>query len=111
MKAGYSLWIKNEKGDKIFGEGPLKLLILVDKLGSLNKACNEMGMSYSKAISIIKNSEVMLDKKLLIREIGGSQGGGSNLTDEARELIKKYERFRENSAREIERVYNEVFSG
>lgn len=109
MKAGYSLWLKNKSGEKIFGQGPLSLLILVDKLGSLNRAAQEMGMSYSKATKIIKRTETNLNINLLDREIGGSWGGGSSLTDEAMELIRKYERFREESTREIERIYNEIF--
>lgn len=109
MKVGYSLWIENGNNEKIFGQGPLTLLILVGKLGSLNKAAQEMNMSYSKAINIIKRAEENLDIKLLDSEIGGLSGGGSSLTEEAGTLIKKYERFIQKSTREIERVYNEIF--
>ncbi|MDR7871514.1 MAG: LysR family transcriptional regulator [Tissierellaceae bacterium] len=109
MEVGYSLWIKNNSGEKIFGQGPLSLLILIDKLGSINKAAQEMGMSYSKATKIIKKTECNLNINLLDREIGGSWGGGSSLTDDAMELIRRYERFREESTREIERIYNEIF--
>lgn len=109
MEPGYSLWIKNNKGERVFGEGPYKLLVLVDKLGSLNKASVEMGMSYSKTMSIIKKSETSLNIKLLEREIGGSYGGGSKLTKEGKELVEKYERFKEISSRAIEKAYNETF--
>ena len=111
MKAGYSLWIKGKDGQRVFGQGPWSLLLLVNRLGSLNKAAKEMSMSYSKASRIINNAEKNLGVKLLNREIGGSQGGGSNLTDEAMVLIRKYEKFREASSQEIERIYNEIFQG
>lgn len=109
MKPGYSLWLENDSGDKIFGQGPLSLLILVDRFGSLNKAAQEISMSYSKATRIIKTTETNLNINLMNREIGGSWGGGSTLTDEAKELIEKYERYREEITKEIERIYNEIF--
>lgn len=109
MKPGYSIWIKNDSGDKIFGQGPYTLLILVDKLGSLNKAAKEMKMAYSKAVSIIKKAEKELNMELLQREVGGAKGGGSTLTIEARELIGKYEKYRNDAAAEIERIYKQTF--
>ena len=109
MKAGYSLWVENDTGEKIFGQGPLSLLILVDKLGSLNKAAQDMKMSYSKATRIIKTTEINLNTKLLDKEIGGNSGGGSSLTDDAKKLMRKYEIYREKGAREIGRVFDEIF--
>ncbi|MGI5998396.1 MAG: winged helix-turn-helix domain-containing protein [Lutispora sp.] len=109
MKPGYSLWIKNDNGDKVFGQGPYRLLLLVDNLGSLNKAASEMGMAYSKALNIIKNAEEELNMELLEREIGGAKGGGSKLTKEAKELIDKYERFRNAAVEEIEKIYEDIF--
>lgn len=109
MKPGYSLWIKNDSDDKVFGQGPYTLLILVDKLGSLNKAANEMGMAYSKALNILKKAERELNMELLEREIGGANGGGSKLTQDAKELIDKYERFRYAASEEIERIYKDIF--
>ncbi|HHY78142.1 MAG TPA: LysR family transcriptional regulator [Clostridiales bacterium] len=110
MKVGYSLWIKSDDGNKVFGQGPYRLLILVDRLGSLNKAASEMGMAYSKALNILKNAERELNVKLLEREIGGAKGGGSKLTQEARRLIEKYEGFRNDAAQEIERIYAKYFA-
>lgn len=109
MKAGFSLWIQNEKGDKIFGKGPFELLILVDKLGSLNQASLQMGMSYSKAFNIIKRCEKEFGIKLLIREIGGYKGGGSYLTEEAKELLNKYQIFKNEASMEIEKIFHEIF--
>lgn len=109
MKVGLSLWVQNEKGDKIFGKGPFELLSLVDKLGSLNQASSQMGMSYSKALNIIKRCEKEFGVKMLIREIGGSKGGGSYLTHEAKDLLSKYQTFKNEASKEIERLFIEVF--
>lgn len=109
MKLGFSLWIKNDKDERIFGEGPYELLILIDKLGSINKASIEMKMSYSKTMNIIKKCETSLNIKLLEREIGGSHGGGSKITKAGEDLIERYGKFKEISSKAIEEIYNKTF--
>ena len=47
MKLAYKVWLDNE--GKAFGEGPYRLLKLVEKTGSLHQAAMEMKMSYRKA--------------------------------------------------------------
>ncbi|NLC03268.1 MAG: LysR family transcriptional regulator [Tissierellia bacterium] len=110
MKAGYSLWITNENGDKIFGIGPYDLLVLIDELGSLNKAAKEIKISYTKARDILNRAERELDIKLLEREVGGPSGGGSKLTHEAREIMVKYEEYRKRSSLAIEDTFHNVFN-
>ena len=109
MYFNYKLWLEDESGERFFGKGPTILLKKVDELGSLNQAAIEMNMSYSKAISLIENAEKQLCTKLLIRKAGGTDGGGSTLTEEARELIKKFEEFNKRSNAIIENLYTEIF--
>ncbi len=110
MKPGFSIWIMSEEDNKIFGIGPYNLLLLIDKLGSLNKAAKEIKISYTKAREILNRAEKGLNIKLLEREVGGAQGGGSTLTHEARDIMFRYERFRENSMIAIEKIYDETFN-
>ena len=89
MEFDFRLWIKvNNK--KVFGHGPKELLVNVKKLGSLRQAAKSMNMSYSKAWTIIKNLENALGYKILNMQPGGSHGGGSTLTIEGEELLKKF---------------------
>ena len=62
-----------------------------------NKACKEMRMSYSKAYKIIQRAEKDLGYKLLIGKTGGTGGGGSELTAEAMELVKFFNRLKANT--------------
>ena len=110
MKPGFSLWIMSEEENKIFGIGPYNLLLSIDKLGSLNKAAQEIKISYTKARDILNRAEKELSIKLLEREVGGVKGGGSKLTDEARAIMAKYERFRKDSKLAIENIYDEIFN-
>ncbi len=85
------------KGEKIFGEGPLKLLEKVEELGSLSRASQDLNMSYSKAWTIINKAENYLSYNLLESEIGGKSGGGSYLTEEAHILIRAYKSFKKEA--------------
>ncbi|SHJ55302.1 winged helix-turn-helix domain-containing protein [Paramaledivibacter caminithermalis] len=111
MYFNYKVWLVNEENKKFFGIGPVLLLKKIEKLGSLNKAAIEMNMSYSKAAILIKNAEKELSAKLLVRQVGGKDGGGSYITEEAKELIKKYDEFYVRSGGAIEKIYNEIFQG
>lgn len=95
--------------EKVFGRGPLVLLETVDKLGSLNKACNELNMSYSKAWSIIKRAEDLLGYSLLMTYTGGIDGGGSTLTPKARTLINAYVDFSKEAESNLEKLYEKHF--
>lgn len=76
--------------DKFFGPGPYRLLLGVERFGSLRAAAQDMGMAYSKAFTIIKRAETALGFPLTCRKIGGTGGGGSVLTPEAKELMNRY---------------------
>ena len=56
MKLTGRFWLECE-GVKVFGMGPCALLEAVDRAGTLSQAADELGMSYSKAWSIIKRAE------------------------------------------------------
>lgn len=95
--------------EKCFGYGPRKLLGLIDELGSINLAASEMGMSYNKALKMIKAIEREIDSKVLMRKQGGIHGGGSQLTDSARDLIKRYDEFKKRLSEASEELYEEIF--
>ena len=60
------------KNEKFFGSGLSHLLHLIEKNGSIKKACEEMDMAYSKAWKILKRVEKELNVKIL-------DGGCQNL--------------------------------
>ena len=62
-----------------FAEGRRMLLEAVDRLGSLNAAAKELGMSYRAAWGKIKATEKALGLKLLDVTTGGKGGGGAKV--------------------------------
>ncbi len=88
MKLSYKMWL--DHNGRAFGYGPAHLLEGVEHWGSLRKAAQELGMSYNKAWRIVHAAEQRLGFALLDRTVGGSLGGGSILTPEAQDLMRRY---------------------
>ena len=99
-----------EGNEKFFGEGPCRLLKGIERSGSLRAAAMEMDMSYSKASSILSRAEKALKFPLTEKQIGGKGGGGSQLTPEAKDFLKRYEKYREACYEANSRIYHEIFS-
>lgn len=110
MNIKSKFWITLD-GEKVFGEGPCTLLKMVGRLGSLNRAAKELGMSYSKAWTIIDRAERLLGYALLETKTGGIGGGGSYLTDRARALIEGYDLFFSEARISLEGIFNKHFKG
>jgi molybdate transport system regulatory protein len=103
----YKIWL--DKDGKVFGQGPYLLLKGIEDRGSLNTSARAMKMSYSQAYKLIKTIEKRLGFPLIKSQTGGQGGGGSQLTDEAKELMEKYLSF-ENECREfINLSFNKYF--
>ncbi|MEF9841260.1 MAG: LysR family transcriptional regulator [Raoultibacter sp.] len=72
--------------NSVFGRGIAELCVGVREKGSLYAAAKSMGMAYSKAWRIMKDTETALGMQLLNRD--GAHG--SDLTDEGNKLIDVY---------------------
>lgn len=107
MKVAYKVWLDND--GKAFGEGPYQLLKRIEEKGSLHQAAIDMKMSYRKAWLTLNAIETKLGFALLHRQVGGTSGGGSQITDAGRELIAHYEAFRKDVKEALEAIYKKHF--
>lgn len=101
--------ILDENGDKFWGEGPYRLLEAVARTGSLRSAAASLYMAYTKALKLLRTAEAALGFPLTVREIGGRHGGGSILTDQALEWMRKYREFRDECACVNEELFRKHF--
>jgi molybdate transport system regulatory protein len=108
MRVGYKVWLDN-KG-KAFGDGPYELLKRVDETHSLHRAAKEMGMAYSKAWRLIGAMEKRLGFPLIERKVGGLSGGGSRVTSQGKELMKRYNHFQKDVKTSLEKIYRTHFN-
>lgn len=109
-KLTYHLTLRLFLREKSFGPGPMRLLEGVKRTGSLQKAASAMGMAYSKAWKLIRSLEEEWGFQLLIRQTGGTNGGGSSLTKEAEELLERYEAMLAEVNQAAEAAFKKYFS-
>jgi len=103
----YKIWL-DSKG-KAFGEGPCLLLRGIAETGSLVSAARTLRMSYSQAYNLIKDLERRLGFPLITSKAGGSGGGGSELTPQAKELMDTYEIFSAECHQALLRIFEKHF--
>jgi molybdate transport system regulatory protein len=102
------LWIEVD-GEPVFGRGRRFLLEAIDTHGSINRAAREVDISFRKAWGYIKAMEDRLGMKLVERQAGGKNGGGALLTDEARDMLRKYEVLEHGIQKIVDERFKQVF--
>lgn len=110
MKLRFGIYFCTDEGERFFGEGPYRLLAGIQRHGSLRAAAQQMGMAYTKAFALLKRAEQEFGFALTRRRVGGKGGGGSVLTEPARELMLRYEAYRAACTRMAESLYHTHFS-
>jgi len=101
ISARTKLWL-TANGKPLIGEGGYLLLKKIEEKGSLVKAAEELGVSYSFAWRYLQRVEKLLGKKVVESHRGGGERGGTSLTPEGRLLVQLYERARKLVERSIE---------
>jgi molybdate transport system regulatory protein len=103
----YKLWL--EKNGMAFGEGFFKILLYVSMSRSMAQAAREMGMSYRSVWGKIKTAENAWGVQLVNTQVGGEMGGGASLTPEARELLRTYNKIKEEMEQMVADLDKKVF--
>lgn len=76
----------------------LELLERIDASGSISAAAGAMGMSYKAAWQAVEAINNLSHEPLVVRQPGGSTGGGTCLTDYGRRLVATYRRLEQEWA-------------
>ena len=84
----------------VLSESRIRLLEAIDRVGSLNRAAREVPLSYKAAWDALDTMNQHAPEPLVVRATGGAGGGGTRLTDYARQLVALY-RAMESSQQDI----------
>lgn len=103
------VWVVSNGGKILFGEGRLRMLELVEKLGSMNKAAAEMGMSFRTLWGKIHATEREMGVPLVETSVGGGKKGGSRLTQEARRLMGRFRTLNGKVMKEADAAFRKTF--
>ncbi|HZY37425.1 MAG TPA: LysR family transcriptional regulator [Mucilaginibacter sp.] len=97
IRVNGSLWLESG-GKRFFGPGPVELLERIAETGSISEAAKAMKMSYKKAWELVNALNERSANPVVIPRTGGEHGGGSTITEEARELIDYHRELRRRFA-------------
>ena len=109
MKIKSKIWIE-VGGKPVFGTGKRRLLEAIEKCGSINRAAEEINISYRKAWCHLNAMERRLGIKLIERKIGGKDGGGATLTEAARQILKKYRQLDKGLQKIVDNRFKTLFT-
>ena len=94
-----------------FDQRTAMLLSLIDETSSVRTACQRMQMSYSSGWNVIRALESQLQRPLVARAQGGAGGGKSQLTDEGKLLLQRYDAYTATLREEAGRLFEDYFEG
>lgn len=83
------LWL-GRKGRDFLGARRIELLEGIERTGSITRAAKQVGLSYKAAWDALDAMSNLADRPLVVRSAGGRHGGGTQLTDRGRELVRLY---------------------
>tara|TARA_B100002051_G_scaffold184419_1_gene174548 strand:+ start:533 stop:916 length:384 start_codon:yes stop_codon:yes gene_type:complete len=87
----------------MIGAGKMELFNLVNQQGSISKAANLMGMSFSRANMLLNTIQEAFEKPVLIKNSGNK---GTKLTEFGLELLEKYLKLCEHLTSESKNFIN-----
>lgn len=99
-----------ERNEGFFGPQAAQFLSLIDHTGSMQTACRQMHMSYTKGWKILKEAERQLGYPLLVTQSGGAEGGFSQLTPKSRDFLERYLGMEKELREYGEQMFKKYFS-
>jgi molybdate transport system regulatory protein len=107
MEIKAKFWVEN-KGEVLVGAGKAELLLAVDRLGSIQSAADELGMSYRHAWGAIRTIERRAGFKILDAKVG-RKSGGAQLTPRGRVFIGKVDSMLRDLQSTVERKVRQKY--
>ena len=107
MRVITRLKICNEK--PFFSIGPMELMENIETYSSLKKATEAMGMSYTKALRIIRDVERELGFPIVVSVKGGNERGSTKLTEKGKKVLSTYKEIYADVSAYADRLIEEKF--
>lgn len=96
--------------ESFFQSETAHFLQLIAHSGSMQTACKQLHISYSKGWKIIKTAESFLGFPLISTQSGGTSGGSSSLTTNGKIFLDKFLRIEKQLNDTAEQLFHELFS-
>jgi len=107
MDIKVKVWLADNQGEGLLGDGRYRLLAEISRQHSLQKAADKLDISYRKAWGDIRTVEDRLGFALIESYRGGAGGGTSILTKRAEKILKAFGRARDEIQVVAQRQYKQ----
>jgi molybdate transport system regulatory protein len=105
IKLRCKVWIENDNGRPIIGEGRLRILSALRVTGSMSKAARKLNLPFRNVWAKIKDAEKQAGFKMV-----ETSKTGSRLTAEAEELLSLFAQLRSSCQRSATTKFRQIFS-
>jgi molybdate transport system regulatory protein len=102
-----SFWLHKDD-HRFLGGDRIRLLEKIDEIGSITKAAKIVGISYKTAWETVNMMNNLSDKPLVERMTGGKGGGGTYLTSEGKDVIRRFRIIEEEHSKYISNLSERV---
>lgn len=92
------------------GPGKAELLDAIDACGSISSAAKQMHMSYRRAWELVDVMNKSFNQPLVSSSPGGHHGGGAQLTEFGRFILKSYKDLLVKAHAAVEVELNQILS-
>ena len=110
MEIKTKFWIENRE-EVVLGGGKTALLLAIDRLGSIQRAADEFGMSYRHAWGVIQKIEKRAGFKMIDTKLGGKEGGGAQLTTKGKAFVGRTDSLFRDLQKMVEKRFKQEFRG
>ncbi len=108
MQLKLNVWIEND-GQVALSLWRVALLEAIAETGSINAAAAKMNISYRRAWDKIRESEHQLGTKLVETHVGGTGGGGSQLTAAGNDYVNRFRQLTAGLTTLAQRRFRQTF--
>jgi molybdate transport system regulatory protein len=85
------------------GPGKADLLAAIEHTGSISAAARNLGMSYRRAWLLVDTMNQCFRSPVVETLTGGAQGGGAQVTEFGREVVRRYREMERKAASSVAR--------
>lgn len=102
--------VRLERENRFFDERAKLLLVILDEMKTMGKACQHMALSKRKAWDIINEMERELGFKVVHRRHGGREGGSTELTEAGHRFLHQYLELENDIRRYANERFQDLFA-
>jgi molybdate transport system regulatory protein len=104
LKLRCKVWLENEAGKPIIGEGRLRIFTAVRLTGSISKAARKLNLPFRNVWAKIKDAERQSGLKIIERTRTGSR-----ITEDGEELLSRFAELQRSCERSAHAKFKRVF--